>query len=54
MTQMTTTELFKKNLKAYLDGYKLIINQGGQGSGKTYAILQLLVYISLLSKKNFI
>jgi len=49
---MTTSELFKKNLRAYLDGYKLIINQGGQGSGKTFAIMQMLAYIALLSKNK--
>lgn len=47
-----TTKVFKENLKAYLKGYRLIINQGGQASGKTYAILQLLASIATLEKRK--
>ncbi len=39
---MFATSVFKKNLKEYLDGAPLIVNQGGTRSSKTYSILQLL------------
>ncbi len=38
---MITTSVFSKNLKAYKDGYRIIVNKGGSRSGKTYSILQL-------------
>ena len=34
------TNIYFENADAFDDGYKLIINQGGQGSSKTYSILQ--------------
>lgn len=37
--------VFKRNLKAVDSGKRFIVNQGGSRSGKTYSILQLLVYI---------
>lgn len=37
--------VFKKNLKAFESGKRFIVNQGGSRSGKTYSIIQLLVYI---------
>lgn len=40
---MITTTVFKKNVLAYNDGKSIIVNQGGARSGKTYAILQLLI-----------
>jgi len=43
------SDVFFKNLDAYQAGEKLIINQGGQGSSKTYSILQL---IYLIAKKE--
>ena len=42
-----TTQVFKKNLEAYLAGYHLIVNRGGQGSGKTYGMMQLIAAICL-------
>jgi phage terminase large subunit len=49
---MKYTRVYHENLNAYLAGYRLLINQGGQASGKTYSILQLLAQIALLSKKR--
>lgn len=49
---MKYTRIYHENLDAYLSDYPLIINQGGQGSGKTYSILQLIAQIALLSKKK--
>jgi phage terminase large subunit len=46
---MNLNNVFDRNLKAYRSGEHLIINQGGQGSGKTYSILQL---IYLIAKKK--
>ena len=40
------TNVWGRNAKAYREGAKLIINQGGQGSSKTYSILQLLYLIA--------
>lgn len=51
---METTTVFKKNLKAYIGGSSLIVNQGGTRSGKTYAILQLLVQIAQKSDKPLV
>ncbi len=35
------TNVLRKNSEAYHAGHRLIINQGGQGSSKTYSILQI-------------
>ena len=43
MTNLTT--IFDRNIEAYYAGQGLIVNQGGQGSSKTYSILQLLYLI---------
>lgn len=40
------TNVFARNAKAYHDGAKLVINQGGQGSSKTYSILQFLYLLA--------
>lgn len=48
------TDVFDRNLGAYQDGEALIINQGGQGSSKTYSILQLIYIILKHSKKPLI
>jgi phage terminase large subunit len=48
---MKLTSVFDKNITAFLEGFSLIINQGGQGSSKTFSILQLL-YITLKNSKN--
>ena len=40
------TEIFHKNLQAYLSGKRVIANEGGSSSSKTYSILQLLIKIA--------
>jgi len=40
------SETFFKNLQAVQAGERLIVNQGGQGSSKTYSILQLLYILA--------
>ena len=43
---MKPTAVFKRNLLAYRDGARYIVNQGGTSSSKTYSILQLLLLIA--------
>jgi len=45
--QMHTTGVFSKNLKAFNDYKRLIINEGGTTSSKTWSILQLLIIIAM-------
>lgn len=47
---MNVTSVFGKNILAFNNGKRYIINQGGTSSSKTYSILQLLILIAL--KKN--
>ena len=44
------TRVFDFNIKAYLSGAPLVVNQGGTRSGKSYSIMQLLFYIAKGSK----
>jgi len=46
------TNVFERNLQAYRDGEHIIINQGGQGSSKTYSILQVLALIAMRERKR--
>lgn len=48
--QFDTNKLFLKNHKAYKDGHRYIINTGGSSSGKTYSLLQLIIWICLTEK----
>lgn len=48
---MKTTSVFDKNLGAYNDKKRYIINKGSTRSSKTYSILQLLYTIAELSVK---
>lgn len=52
--QPKLTPIFRKNSEAYLNGNKLIINQGGQGSSKTWSILQLFYLIAKNSPSRHI
>jgi len=54
MQPIKLTEVFEKNAKAYVDGYRYIINQGSARSSKTYSILQLLHMIAKKPKKRVI
>ena len=53
-TTITFTNVFSKNLKEYISGANLIVNQGGTRSSKTYSIIQLLVEICKRSTKPLI
>ena len=49
-----TTAVFNANYAQYKKGVRLIINEGGSRSSKTYSILQLLFYIAYNSEKPLI
>jgi phage terminase large subunit len=51
---LKTSKTFAKNLKAYRDKKRFIINKGGSRSSKTYSILQLLYIIAKFSEKPLI
>ena len=52
---MQTTEVFGANYEAYrFDNHNLVINQGGQGSSKTWSILQLFFTLATASKERLI
>lgn len=51
---METTNVFSQNLDAYMGGDRLIINQGGTSSSKTWSTLQLLYIIAQYSKEPLI
>jgi phage terminase large subunit len=44
--EVNLSNTFFKNLAAYRGGAHFIVNQGGQGSSKTYSILQLLYMLA--------
>jgi len=48
------TNVFDRNLGAYQDGASLVIDQGGQGSSKTFSILQAIYLILKYSKTPMI
>ena len=50
--EVNLSDVFFKNLDAYQSGEHLIINQGGQGSSKTFSILQLLYFIAKQETKR--
>lgn len=50
--EVNLSDVFFKNLDAYQSGEHLIINQGGQGSSKTFSILQLLYFIAKQEAKR--
>lgn len=43
---MRCTGVFSRNIRAFREGKRLIINQGGSRSSKTYSVLQLLLLIA--------
>lgn len=44
---MKLTNVFTKNIEAYSNDYRYIVNQGGTSSSKTYSVLQLLILIAM-------
>lgn len=45
------TRVYKESLAAYLAKHRVIANKGGTRSGKTYAVMQLLLVIATTRKK---
>ena len=54
MGNWVVTDVFERNGEALEAGHKLIVNQGGTRSSKTYSILQLLFLKALYSKTKLI
>lgn len=51
---MKMTMVYRRSLRAWLDGKRLIANRGGTRSGKTYSIVCLLVSIAKNGRKRSI
>ena len=52
-TRLNFTNIFRRNKDAFEDDQvKYIINQGGSSSGKTWAIMQLLIFIAWTNKRT--
>lgn len=52
---MQTTKVFADNYEVYrIDNHNLVINQGGQGSSKTWSVLQLFFILATASKERLI
>lgn len=49
---MKVTSVFSRNLEAYNDGKRVIVNKGSTRSSKTWSILQFLYIVAELSKKS--
>lgn len=39
------TKVFRESFKAFNEGKRFIVNQGGSRSGKTYSLIQMLIYL---------
>ncbi len=51
---MKLTGVFSKNIAAYNEGKRVIVNKGGTRSSKTFSILQLLYMIANLSSRPLV
>ena len=49
---MRLTNVYTANAKAYLNGKRRALNEGGTGSSKTFSILQLLIQLAIVAKKQ--
>lgn len=49
---MICTSVYGRNIRAFNQGKRYIVNQGGQSSSKTYSILQLILNIALKATGN--
>lgn len=48
--ELKHTIVLTKNLNAYNEGYRFIINQGGSRSSKTYSLCQMMVFLCVQKK----
>ncbi len=51
MAKWKLTTIFHKNLEAYLQGKRVILNEGGSSSSKTWSVLQILAMIAQNSQQ---
>lgn len=51
---MKLTGVFSKNITAYNEGKRVVVNKGGTRSSKTFSILQLLYMIARVSSKPLV
>lgn len=47
---LKATKIFQKNHNEYIKGTRIVVNQGGRGSSKTYSLAQLFLIILLTSE----
>lgn len=50
MTEKQVTNVFGRNLENYKSGKRIIINQGGSRSSKSFSIIQLLIFLATSEK----
>ena len=48
---MQATYVYKQNLSAWLERYRVIANKGGTRSGKTYSLVSLFISVAVAGKK---
>ena len=51
---ITITQIFKKNMGAWLSGNRRSLNEGGTSSSKTYSILQVLIMVAKEAAEPFL
>ena len=49
---MELTHIYRENLKAWMNGHRVIANKGGTRSGKTYSLISMFVSIATSNKKK--
>ena len=52
MVEVKRTKIFRESMEAHQQGYRLIANQGGTRSGKTYSLMMYLLVVALQFSKN--
>jgi len=51
VVRWSLTSVYRDNAKAYLEGYRRALNEGGTASSKTWSVLQLLILIAQNTKE---
>lgn len=50
--RLKASNVFERNLEAYQQGYRIIMNQGGSRSSKSFSIMQLLILIAMTEQHS--
>jgi len=50
--RLKASNVFERNLEAYKHGYRIIMNQGGSRSSKSFSIMQLLILIAMTEEHS--